>query len=142
MIIPVIIAITDLSAEGTKDHLSPLRGFPFKQDFLKMKNGGGSAVHGIADAPFTTERVHLLHDGEGFGVGHHGGFEEAGFDAALGFEDLVFVAGDHVDGMVVGGNELVVTPNLYPIGAIDVVDADVAFGAADDAATIVETKGA
>ena len=103
--------------------------------------GSGLSVHGVADTPLLAEGIHLVHDGEGFGVGHHGGLEEAGFEAALGFEDLVFVAGDHVDGTVVGGDELVVAPNLYPTGTVDVVDADVAFGAADDAATVVETEG-
>lgn len=72
---------------------------------------------------------------------HHGGFEETCFDAALAFEDLIFVAGDHFDGAVVGGNELVVAPYLYPIGTVDVVDADVAFSATDDATAVVETEG-
>ena len=72
---------------------------------------------------------------------HQGGFEEAGFDAAFAFEDLIFVAGDHFDGTVVGGDEFVVAPYLYPIWTVDVVDAYVAFGATNDATTVVETEG-
>lgn len=63
------------------------------------------------------------------------------FEAALAFEYLIFIAGHHVDGSVVGGYKLVVAPNLNTSWTIDVIDADISFGAADDAATIVETKG-
>ena len=74
-------------------------------------------------------------------MGHQGRLEETGFDAALAFEDLVFVAGDHVGGMFVGGDELVIAPDLYSIGTVDVIDADVAFGSTDDATAVVETEG-
>ena len=100
----------------------------------------GLAVHRITDAPFFAEGIHLLHNGEGFGVGHHRGFEEAGFDAALAFEDLVFVASNHFDGSVVGGDEFVIAPYLYPSGTIDVIDADIALSAAYDATAVVETE--
>ena len=83
----------------------------------------------------------MLHDGEGFSVRHDGRSEEAGFNAALAFEDLVFVASDHFDGTVVGGDEFVIAPYLNPTGTVDIVDTDVAFGTADDATTIVETEG-
>ena len=73
-------------------------------------------------------------------MGHHGGFEETGLDASLAFEDLVFVASDHFDGTVVGGDEFVIAPNLYPSRTVDVVDANVAFGATDNATAVVETE--
>ena len=100
----------------------------------------GLAVHRVTDAPFFAEGIHLLHDGESFGVRHHGRFEEAGFDAALAFEDLVFVASNHFDGSVVGGDEFVIAPYLYPSGTIDVIDADIALSAAYDATAVVETE--
>ena len=98
------------------------------------------AVHRITDAPFFAEGIHLLHDGEGFGVGHHRGFEETGLDASFAFKNLVFVASNHFDGAVVGGDEFVIAPYLYPSGTIDVIDADIAFGNDDNAKTVVETE--
>ena len=73
-------------------------------------------------------------------MGHHGGFEETGLDASLAFEDLVFVASDHFDRAVVGGDEFVIAPYLYPTGTVNIIDADIAFGTADDATAIVETE--
>ena len=63
------------------------------------------------------------------------------FETALALEHLILIAADHIDWTVVGGYKFVVAPNLNTAGTIDVIDADISFRAADDAATVVETKG-
>ena len=72
---------------------------------------------------------------------HHWCFDESGLEAALAFEDLIFVAVHHIRRFPVCGDLFIVPVNFDQFGAVDVVNAYVAFGAADYALTVVQTQG-
>ena len=95
-------------------------------------------VHRIDYAPFLSESVHLSHYAQRLFVRHHRRFRKAFLDASAALIYLILIAVYHLNRPFIPCNMLIVPVYLDKFWAVYVVHPDVAFGAVDDALSVVQ----